>query len=81
MSRLINIAKNRNEKTLPDTFFTILDCPSHLDMNQESWYLRDFDEDSISLHYLELYQYQPIDKLASFHFNEIEHEHECDPNP
>ena len=26
-------------------------------------------------------QYQPIDKLASFHFNEIELEYECEPDP
>ena len=26
-------------------------------------------------------QYQPIDKLVSFHFNEIELEHECDSDP
>ena len=32
-------------------------------------------------HKLELDQYQPIDKLASFHFNKIELEYECDPDP
>ena len=30
-------------------------------------------------HNLELDQYQPIDKLANFHFNEIELEYECEP--
>ena len=30
---------------------------------------------------LELDQYQPIDKLASFYFNETKLEHECDPDP
>jgi len=33
MSRLINIVKDRNEKTLPNTFLIILDWPSHLDRN------------------------------------------------
>ena len=28
----------------------------------------------------ELDQYQPIDKLARFHFNDIEFENECDTN-
>ena len=37
-----------------------------------------FNQDSISPHNFELDQYQPIDKLASFHFNEIELEDECD---
>ena len=39
------------------------------------------DQDSISPQNLELDQYQSVDKLESFHFNEIELEHECDPNP
>jgi len=83
MSRLINIVKDRNEETLPNTGSTIPDCPNHIDENQESWYLEAFDQDSISPHKLELDQYQPIDKLASFHFNEIELKHECeyDPDP
>jgi len=81
MSRLINIVKDRNEKTLPNTCSTIPDCPSHINENQESWCLGDFDQDSISPQNLELDQCQPIDKLASFHFNEIELECEYDPNP
>ena len=47
MSRLINIVNDRNEKTLPNTFLTILDCPSHIDRDQESWCLGDFNQDSI----------------------------------
>ena len=43
--------------------------------------LEDFDQDSVSPQNLELDQYQPIDKLASFHFNEIELEYECEPDP
>ena len=57
---------------------TILDTSSYIDGNQESWYLEDYNQDSISLQNFELDQYQPIDKLASFHFNEIELEDECD---
>ena len=43
--------------------------------------LKDFDQDSISLQSLELDQYQLIDELESFHFNEIELDHECEPDP
>ena len=59
---------------------TIPDTSNHIDENQESWYLEDFDQDSISLKNLELDQYQLIDKLAIFHFNKIELEHDCDPD-
>ena len=47
-------------------------------MKTKNQYLEDFDQDSISSQNLDLDQYQPIDKLASFHFSEIEIEHECD---
>ena len=33
MSHLINIMKERNEKTLPNTCSTISDCLSHIDEN------------------------------------------------
>jgi len=59
---------HRNEKTLPTQSLTILDTSSHIDENQESWYLGDYDQDSISSQNFELEQYQLIDKLASFHF-------------
>jgi len=42
--------------------------------------LENFNHDLISSHYLELDQYQTIDELASFHFIEIELEHECEPD-
>jgi len=77
LSRLKNIL--RNKKTLPIQSLNILDTSSHIEENQESWYLEDFDQDSISSQNLELNQYQPIDELASFHFNEIELDHECEP--
>jgi len=57
---------------------TTPDSPSHID--EESWYLGDFNQDSISPQNFKLDQYQPIDKLISFHFNEIELEDECDTN-
>ena len=72
MSRLINIMKDRNEKTLPNTCSTIPDCPSHIDRNEQSWCLEDFDQDSILSHKFELDQFQTLDKLVSFSFNEIE---------
>jgi len=79
MSRLINIVKDRYEKTLPSTCSTIPDCPSHIDKNQESWCLGDFDQDSISPQHLKLDQYQSFDKLASYSFYEIELDYECEP--
>ena len=54
MSHLINIVKDRNEKTLPNTYLTIPDYPNHIDKNQESWCLGDFNQDSISSHQLKL---------------------------
>jgi len=53
---------------------------SHIDKNQESWCLCSYNQDSISSDYLELDQYQTIDKLTNFHFNEIEFEYECYPD-
>ena len=76
MSHLVNTINDRNEKTLPNTFPTTPDSPNHID--KESWHLEDFNQDSISPQNFELDQYQPIDKLASFYFNEIELEDECD---
>jgi len=76
VSHLVKTINDRNEETLPNTFSTTPDSPSHID--EKSWYLGDFNQDSISSHNFELDQYQPIDKLASFHFNEIELEEECD---
>jgi len=60
---------------------TIPHTSNHIDENQESWYLEDFDQDLISPLNLELDQYQPIDELASFYFNEIEIDYECEPDP
>jgi len=54
MSHLINIVKDRNEETLPNTCSTIPNCPGHIEENQESQCLGDFDQDSISPHILEL---------------------------
>ena len=46
LSRLENM--RRNKETLPTQSLTILDISSHIDKNQESWYLEDFDQDSVS---------------------------------
>ena len=81
MSRYINIVKDRNEETLPNTCSTIPDCPSHMDRNEKSWCLREFDQDLILSHKFKLDQFQTLDKLASFQFNEIEFECDCDPIP
>ena len=68
----------RNERTLPTQSLTIPVFPSHVDRNQESWCLGNLNQDSISSHHLELDRYQTIDKLASFHFNKMELEPECE---
>ena len=73
---MVNTINDRNEKTLPNTFLTIPNSLSHID--EESWYIGDFNQESISPHKFELDQYQFIDKLASFLLNEIELEDECD---
>ena len=52
LSRLKNM--RRNKEILPAQSLTILDTSSHIDENQESWYLEDFDQDSISPQNLEL---------------------------
>ena len=79
ISRLENM--RRNKGTLPIQSLTFPNTSNHIDENQESWYLKDFSQDSVSPQSLELDQYQPIDELASFHFNEIELDHECEPGP
>jgi len=81
MSHLLNIMKQKNEKILPNTCSTIPDYPTYIDKNEESLCLRDFNQESISSHKLELDQFQTLDKLAKFSFNEIEHKCECDPDP
>ena len=79
LSKLENIY--RNEETLSYQCLTIPDTSSHIDETTESWCLWDFDQDSISTHQLELDQSQTLDRLASFHFKEIELDCECEPDP
>ena len=55
VSHLVNTINDRNEETLPNTFSTTPDSPSHID--EESWYLEDFNQDSISPQNFELDQY------------------------
>jgi len=69
------------EETLPTKSLTIPDFSNHIDRDQESLCLGNFDQDSISSHHLILDQYQTIHKLASFHFNEIELDCEYDTDP
>jgi len=45
VSHLVNTINDRNEETLPNTFSTIPDSPSYID--EESRYLKDFNQDSI----------------------------------
>ena len=52
LSRLKN--KRRDKKTLPTQSLTIPDTSNHIDENQESWCLENFDQDSISPQTLEL---------------------------
>ena len=81
LDRLENIENVRIEKTLPSTFLTIFDSPSPIDETDESWSLEELDQNSISSHQRELDQSQPMDKLASFNFNEIKLDCEFEPNP
>jgi len=37
------LIKDRDEKTLSNTFSSIRDCPNHIDRDEESWCLKDFD--------------------------------------
>jgi len=75
MSQLIN--NYRKEKTLPYQYLTNPDISNPIDLVQESCCFR--NQDSISAYPLELDQYSTFDKLASYHFNKIELEHDCDP--
>ena len=78
MSHLVKIINDKNKETLPNTLMIIPNSPSNI--VEESWYFEDYDQDSISPQNFELDQYQTIDKLASFYFNEIELEDECGTN-
>ena len=60
---------------------TIFDSPDPIDETDESWCLEELDQNSISSHQRELDQSQPMNKLASFNFTEIELDCECEPNP
>ena len=64
VSHLVNTINDRNEETLPNTFSTIPDSTNHID--EESWYHRDFNQDSILSHNFELDQYQPMTNWQVF---------------
>ena len=57
------LIKDRDEETLPNIFSTIRDCPSHIDKDEVSWRLEDFDQVSISSHQFEFDQSQLIGKF------------------
>jgi len=55
MSDLVTTFNDRNEKTLPKILLTILDSPSHIDRNQESWcFKNNSNQGSISSQILNL---------------------------
>ena len=60
---------------------TIFYSPSPIDKTDKSWCLEDLDQNSITSHQHELDQSQPLNKLASFNFDEIELNCECEPDP
>ena len=76
MSQLVNTY--RNEKTLPYQYLTNSDISNSIDLAQESCHSE--NQESISSNNLKVDQYSTFDKLASYHFNETELEHECDPD-
>ena len=78
MSQLNNAY--REEETLPYQYLINSNYPRHIDQNQESQCLEDFNQDSISPHQLELDQSQTFDKLARFSFDEIELDSERKPD-
>ena len=43
MVHLVNTINDRTEETLFTRFLTILDSSNHIDRNQESWCLKDFN--------------------------------------
>jgi len=69
----------KNEETLSYQSLTNPDISNPIDLVKESWCFG--NQDSISSQRFELEEFKTIDKLASFHFNEIELECENDPKP
>ena len=66
ISYLVNTINDRNEETLPTQSLTIPDSPSHIDRNQESWYLEDFNQDSIPYTDLNLINLKPLTNCQVF---------------
>ena len=64
ISRLENM--HRNKITLPIQSLTIPNTSSHIDENQESWYLEDFDQDSVSPQSLNLTNINPLTSWQVF---------------
>ena len=78
VSHLVNTINDRNKETLPNTFRSLLILPAILTKNHGILEILTMTHHSISPKNFELGQYQLIDELASFHFNEIELEEEYD---
>ena len=78
LSRLENM--RRNEKTLPTQSLTIPDFPNHINRDQESRCLENFNQDLVLPQYFKLDQSQILDKLTSFLVKKIELDYECDPD-
>ena len=57
----------RVEEILPCQYLTNSNCPIHIDKNQESWCLRDFNQESIHHTYLNLTNYKPWTNWQVFH--------------
>jgi len=66
----------RNEKTLSYQYLTNSDISNPIDRPKSHVVLKT----KISSHNLELDQYPTFNKLASYHLNEIELEHKCEPD-
>ena len=56
ISHLVNI-NDKEKETLPTQSLTIPEFPNHIDKDQESLCLENFNQDLISSHHLELDQY------------------------
>ena len=67
MSHLINIVKDRNEKTLPNICSTIPDCPNHIDWNQGHGVLEILTKIQFHHNILNLINTNPLTNWQVFH--------------
>ena len=71
MSHLMIRVNDRNEETLPNTFLTTPDCPSHIDRNQESWCLEDFNQIQFPHTNLDLTNPKPLTNWQIFNSRKL----------